>query len=72
MVEFAPFVDVMGWAKTDHGFETEVITGGFYGTVRSAFDIPVHVEKRYSSRKKSNNLSFKRRTASETVSSIWR
>ena len=36
-IEFAPFVDVMGWARNDYGMGIEVITAGFSKTVISAF-----------------------------------
>ena len=44
-MEFAPFVDVMGWARNDYGMDVEVITGGFTKTVVSTFGIPVLVDK---------------------------
>ena len=46
-MEFAPFVDVMGWARNDHGMEVEVVTAGFTKTVVSTFGIPVIVDKTY-------------------------
>ena len=45
MMEFAPFVDVMGWAANDYGMDVEIVTGGFSKTVTSAFGIPVTVDK---------------------------
>ena len=44
-MEFAPFVDVLGWARNDYGMDVEVITGGFTKTVVSTFGIPVLVDK---------------------------
>ena len=46
-MEFAPFVDVMGWARNDNGMEVEVVTAGFTKTVVSTFGIPVIVDKTY-------------------------
>ena len=46
-MEFAPFVDVMGWARNDYGMSAEVVTAGFSKTVVSAFGIPVLVDKIY-------------------------
>ncbi|MBE5823372.1 MAG: DJ-1/PfpI family protein [Butyrivibrio sp.] len=46
-MEFAPFVDVMGWARNDYGMEVEVVTAGFTKTVVSTFGIPVLVDKTY-------------------------
>lgn len=45
MLEFSPFVDVMGWAQNDYHYDIEVITCGFTKTVNSAFNIPVIVDK---------------------------
>lgn len=44
MMEFAPFVDVMGWAKTDYNIDVEVVTGGFTEIVNSAFNVPIKVD----------------------------
>ena len=46
-MEFAPFVDVMGWARNDYGMSIEVVTAGFTKTVVSTFGIPVLVDKIY-------------------------
>ncbi len=46
-MEFAPFVDVMGWARNDYGMAVEVVTAGFSKTVVSTFEIPVLVDKIY-------------------------
>jgi len=45
MMEFSPFIDVMGWAKNDFQCDIEVITCGFQKKVISTFNIPVLVEK---------------------------
>ena len=37
MMEFAPFYDVIGWAKSEYGFDVELETCGFSHTVPSAF-----------------------------------
>ena len=44
-MEFAPFVDVMGWGRNDYGYTIEVITCGFTKEVISAFGIPIIVDK---------------------------
>lgn len=44
-MEFSPFVDVMGWAKNDYGYDVPVVTCGFHKQVMSTFNIPVTVEK---------------------------
>jgi len=44
-MEFAPFVDVMGWARNDYHYDVEVITCGFSKTVVSTFGIPVTVDQ---------------------------
>ncbi len=46
-MEFAPFVDFMGWARNDYGMAVEVVTAGFSKTVVSTFKIPVLVDKIY-------------------------
>ena len=38
-MEFAPFVDVIGWARNDYGMGIEVITAGFSKTVTNCFRI---------------------------------
>ncbi len=45
MMEFAPFVDVFGWARNDFGCDIEVTTCGFTRTVCSTFGIPITVDK---------------------------
>lgn len=37
MMEFAPFYDVAGWAKSEYGFDVEIDTCGFTRDVKSAF-----------------------------------
>ena len=37
MMEFAPFYDVSGWAKSEYGFDVELVTCGFERNVPSAF-----------------------------------
>ncbi|MFL0252877.1 DJ-1/PfpI family protein [Clostridium neuense] len=44
-MEFSVFVDVMGWARNDYGYDVEVVTCGFQKQVISTFNIPVLVEK---------------------------
>lgn len=44
-MEFAPFVDVFGWAKNDFHYDVEIVTCGFAKEVISAFNIPIIVDK---------------------------
>lgn len=44
-MEFAPFVDVMGWARNDYHYDIDVITCGFTKNVISTFNIPIVVDK---------------------------
>ena len=44
-MEFSVFVDVMGWARNDFGYDVPVVTCGFRKQVTSTFGIPVLVEK---------------------------
>lgn len=44
-MEFSVFVDVMGWARNDYGYDVSVVTCGFQKEVISTFNIPVLVEK---------------------------
>ncbi|MEA5009796.1 DJ-1/PfpI family protein [Clostridium tyrobutyricum] len=44
-MEFSAFVDVMGWARNDYGYDVTVVTCGFHKQVMSTFNIPVIVEK---------------------------
>ena len=43
-MEFSPFVDVMGWAQNEYGYDTHVVTCGFQKQVISTFNIPVIVD----------------------------
>ena len=43
-MEFAPFVDIFGWAKNDYHYDLELITCGFSKTVVAAFGIPITVD----------------------------
>lgn len=45
IMEFGPFVDVMGWARNDYGYDVSVETCGFQKQVMSTFNIPVLVDK---------------------------
>ena len=44
-MEFSVFVDVLGWARNDFGYDVPVVTGGFQKKVVSTFNIPVLVDK---------------------------
>ena len=44
-MEFSVFVDVLGWARNDFGYNVPVVTGGFQKKVISTFNIPVLVDK---------------------------
>ncbi len=43
-MEFSVFVDVMGWARNDYHYDTQVVTCGFQKQVVSTFGIPVTVD----------------------------
>lgn len=43
--EFAPFVDIMGWARNDFNFNVQITTCGFTKVVVSTFGIPITVDK---------------------------
>ena len=43
-MEFSPFVDIMGWAYNDYGYNVRVVTCGFQQKVISAFNISVIVD----------------------------
>ena len=46
MMEFAPFYDVVGWAKSEYGFDIELDTCGFSNNVPSAFwNTQINVDK---------------------------
>lgn len=44
-MEFSVFVDVLGWARNDFGYDVTVVTCGFQEKVISTFNIPVLVDK---------------------------
>lgn len=44
-MEFSVFVDVMGWARNDFGYDTQVVTCGFKKQVLSTFNVLVTVDK---------------------------
>ena len=44
-MEFSAFVDVLGWARNDYGYDVSVVTCGFQKKVLSTFNIPILVEK---------------------------
>lgn len=44
-MEFSVFVDVLGWARTNYGYDVPVDTCGFQKTVISTFNIPILVDK---------------------------
>ena len=45
MMEFAPFIDVPGWAVNDYGYDISVETAGFTKVVTSAFGVPITVDR---------------------------
>lgn len=44
-MEFSVFVDIMGWARNDYGYDVPVVTCAFQKEVISTFNIPVIVDK---------------------------
>jgi 4-methyl-5(b-hydroxyethyl)-thiazole monophosphate biosynthesis len=44
-MEFSVFVDVIGWARNDYGYDVPVVTCRFQKQVMSTFNIPVIVDK---------------------------
>lgn len=44
-MEFAPFVDVFGWAKYSFNYDIDIVTCGFTKKVLSSFNIPIIVDK---------------------------
>jgi len=44
-MEFSVFVDVMGWARNDYGYNVPIVTCGFQKEVTSTFNIPILVDK---------------------------
>ena len=45
MMEFASFVDIMGWARNDYGHDIQVVTCGLQKQVISTFNIVVTIDK---------------------------
>lgn len=46
-MEFAPFVDVFGWARNDFHYDIDVVTCGFSKVITSTFGIPVTVDRTF-------------------------
>lgn len=46
-MEFAPFVDVFGWARNDFHYDIDVVTCGFSKVITSTFGIPVSVDRTF-------------------------
>ncbi len=44
-MEFSVFIDVLGWARNDYGYDIQVETCGFQKEVISTFNIPIIVDK---------------------------
>lgn len=44
-MEFSVFIDVLGWARNDYGYDVPVVTAGFQKQVTSTFNIPVLVDQ---------------------------
>lgn len=44
-MEFAPFVDVFGWARNDFDYNIDVVTCGFTKVVTSTFGISITMDK---------------------------
>lgn len=44
-MEFSVFVDVLGWARNDYGYDIQVETCGFQKEVISTFNVPIIVDK---------------------------
>lgn len=46
MMEFAPFYDIAGWAKSEYNFDIELDTCGFEHNIKSAFwNNEIHADK---------------------------
>lgn len=43
-MEASVFIDVFGWARTDHGCDLDVVTCGMNKSVISAFNVPLTVD----------------------------
>lgn len=46
-MEFAPFVDVFGWARNVFHYDIDVVTCGFSKVITSTFGIPVTVDRTF-------------------------
>ena len=44
-MELSVFIDVLGWARNDYGYDIQVETCGFQKEVISTFNIPIIVDK---------------------------
>lgn len=44
-MEFSVFIDIIGWARNDFGYNIQVDTCGFHKEVRSTFDVKIEVNK---------------------------
>lgn len=44
-MEFSVFVDVLGWARNNYGYDVQVETCGFKKEVMSTFNIPILVDR---------------------------
>ena len=44
-MEFSVFVDVLGWARHDYGYDVALDTCGFKKQVTSTFHVPILVDK---------------------------
>ena len=44
-MEFSVFIDVLGWARNDYGYDIQVETCGFKKEVISTFNVPIIVNK---------------------------
>ena len=44
-MEFSVFIDVLGWARNDYGYDIQVETCGFQKEVISTFNVPIIVDR---------------------------
>lgn len=44
-MEFSVFIDVLGWARNDYGYDIQVETCGFQKEVISTFNVPIIMNK---------------------------
>ena len=44
-MDFSVFIDVLGWARNDYGYNIQVETCGFQKEVISTFNVPIIVDK---------------------------